>query len=103
MECYNVTWDADTKRFHKPGGIDYSFFEEVPTLEYSRNEVNEEDQPRYLRQYKLLYPDIFDDFTLRDRYRRPATLDALAKLGCTQAPDMSSHVCETLYDYSCMQ
>ncbi len=99
MECYKVSWDG--QRFHKPGGIDYHFFEVIPTLEEARCDVNEQDQPRYLRQYALLHPNIFDNFVLSDRYRRPATVDTLVKLGCP-AVETVPHVCETLYDFSCI-
>ncbi len=60
-----------------------------------REMVDMADSPDLIEQCVLLKPDLFQDFYLTDRYRRPSLLKALAELGCREAVYVP-HVCEKL-------
>ena len=69
------------------------------SLEQARKDADASDNPHHLAQYALLHEDLFHDFHLTDRYRRPAVLEALRRLGCSQVTiEDTSHVCDILYD-----
>ncbi len=66
-------------------------------LETAREYVNETDSIYLLEQFAFVHKDLFDDMHLDSRYRPPALVDALARLGCTEVLN-TLHVCEVLYD-----
>lgn len=93
--------DLKDGRFQSDSTVDFRIWEgqeKYLSIELVRKWVDDSDNPHLLQQLALLFSDLFEDFTVTQRFRRPCVEETLRQLGCCTYQATTPHVCEILYD-----
>ncbi|KAI8824916.1 uncharacterized protein EV422DRAFT_564275 [Fimicolochytrium jonesii] len=79
--------------FVKPDRVEPGFLDEPCTEDEARKAVDGADSPKAIQQFALIYPELFSEFLLSKRKRRPVIIQTLAILGCPGVR-FEPHMCD---------